>query len=144
MAIFQRKNIWYVDYTIGKGKSRKRIRKAVGIKKTNAINKLAEIRVSKTKNGFYDIKKDYNYTFDELLEKYKDIFSEQKYYCTKKTYFPVYKKYFSGRLLSEITPYHLEKFRNERKATPVKSGIEKVPKGKKIRDILPKFKKERT
>jgi hypothetical protein len=60
-------------------------------------------------------------TFDELLENYKQNFKGQRYYKTKSYFFPVLEKYFGGKLLSDITPYDLELFRNDRKNTPVKS-----------------------
>jgi len=85
MAIFQRKNIWYVDYTIGKVKNRKRIRQAIGHKKTDAIDYLGKIHGAKRENKLFDIKKEYNYTFNDLLERYKEAFKDQKYFETKKT-----------------------------------------------------------
>jgi len=51
---------------------------------------------------------------------------------------------FSGRLLSEITPYDLERFRNERIAKPVKTGVEKMPEGLKRRDYKPRSNRTRT
>jgi len=144
MAIFQIGKVWYVDYYTGKGKDIKRVREAVGHKKTDAIARLGKIQAAKRENRLFDMKKEYNCTFDDLLERYQEAFKDQKYFETKKYFFLVYKKFFSGRLLSEITPYDLERFRNERKATPVKSGIENIPKGYKIKKSFPKPKRERS
>ncbi len=52
-------------------------------------------------------------------------------------------KVFSGKLLGDITPYDLEKFRNERKDMPVKSAIDKVINGLRIREKHPVPSRER-
>ena len=129
MAIFQRGGVWYVDYYDGT----KRVKKAIGKKKTDAIAYLGKIQGMKRENRLFDMKKDYSFTFDELLEKYKEAFSGQKYYPTKTYYFPIYARYFSGVRLGDVTPYQLEMYRNERKAIPVKNGIEKLREGYKQR-----------
>lgn len=129
MAIFQRGEIWYIDYYEGK----KRVKKQIGKRKTDAIAYLGKIQAAKRENRLFDMKKDYNHTFDEVLEKYKEAFRGQKYYSTKEYYFPIYKQYFSGMMLGDITPFHLEQFRNERKETRVKTGLEKMPERYKQR-----------
>ncbi len=144
MAIFQKGKTWYVDYYTGTGKDRKRIRESAGKKKTDAIARLGKIQAAKRENRLFDMKKEYNHTFDELLERYEETFKGQKTFKCKRCYFPVLRTFFSGKLLSEITSYDLEKFRNKRKATPVKSGIEKVPAGRKVRDASPKLQRERS
>jgi len=140
MSIFQRGDIWYVDYYEGK----KRVKKQIGKRKTDAIAYLGKIQAAKRENRLFDMKKDYNHTFDEVLEKYKEAFRGQKYYSTKEYYFPIYKKYFSGMMLGDITPFHLEQFRNERKETPVKTGLEKMPERYKQRTKEAKPVKERS
>ena len=70
MAIFQKGNTWFVDYYTGKGKDRKRIRESAGHKKTDAIARLGKIQAAKRENRLFDVKKEYTYTFDELLERY--------------------------------------------------------------------------
>ena len=144
MAIFQMGKTWYVDYYTGKGKDRKRVREAVGHKKTDAIARLGKIQSAKRENRFFDMKKEYTFTFDDLLERYEETFKSQKYFKCKRCYFPVLRDSFSGRLLSVVTPYDLEMFRNKRKATPVKSGIEKIPAGRKVRNASPKLQRERS
>ena len=64
---------------------------------------------------------------NRLLAKslYKENYKEQKYYKNKQYYFPLLKAYFSGMLLAEIAPFELERFRNKRKAIPVKTSREK-------------------
>ena len=144
MAIFQRENIWYVDYTVGKGKHRRRVRQAIGNRKTDAIAYLGKIHGAKRENKLFDMKKEYNYTFNDLLERYKEAYKGQSSYKTKACYFPVLKKFFAGRLLSEITLYDLEKFRNKRKATRIISKTKKTTDVGKIRKSTLKPQKERS
>lgn len=140
MAIYQRGKIWYVDYYEGK----KRVKKAVGHKKTDAIAYLGKIQGAKKENRLFDMKKNYNFTFDELLERYIETFRDQKAFRSKMCNFPILRIYFSGKRLSDITSYDLQKFRNERKATPVKTGIERVFRDYKVKDISPKIQRERS
>jgi integrase len=125
MGVFKIGATYYADFYVGKGANRKRVREAVGTSKREAETYLGKVRALKRENRFFDVKKEYNHTFDDLLERYKETFKEQKYYKDKQYYFPPLKSYFSGRLLAEITPYELEKFRNKRKATPVKTSTER-------------------
>ncbi len=125
MGLFQLGNMWYVDYYVGRGDGRRRIREAVSPKRSDAVAYYGKIQGAKRENRLFDMKKEYNHTFDDLLERYKEAFKEQKYYKDKRYYFPQLKACFSGRLLAEITPYELEKFRNKRKATPVKTSPER-------------------
>jgi len=141
MAIFLKNNNWYVDYYEGNGK---RVRKMVGPKKTDAKAYLGKMEAAKRENKLFDVKKEYNYTFEELLEKYIETCREQKYFRDKKYYIPALKSAFDGRLLSEIGPYDLEKFKNERKKTPVKNAVEKIPAGRNIRDNTVKLPKQRS
>ena len=149
MGIFQRKenksNIWYIDYTIGEGGNRKRIREAVGPKKTDAVARLSKILAAKREGKLFDIKKeDPNHTFDELLERYRETFKHQRSFKSKEFRLAYLENYFTGRLLTSITVYDLEQFRNKMKAQPVKSGVEKIPKGMKVRTLDLKPKRERT
>jgi integrase len=106
---------------------------------------LAKIRAAIRENRLFDIhKKEYTATFDELLERYRETFKHQRSFASKKCRLAVLEQYFSGKLLSEISVYDLEQFRNKLKATPVKSGVEKVPKGMKVRALDLKPRKERS
>ena len=140
MAIFQRGDIWYVDYYVGE----KRVREAVGKKITDARARLGKIQVAKKENRFFDMKPSYTFTFDDLLERYREAFKDQKSFKDKRLHFALFEKRFSGKRLSEITTYDLVEFRNERKATPIKSGIERMRKGCKARGTTLKPTKERS
>jgi len=116
---------FYVDYYEGTGAGRKRRRRAVSPKRSDAVAYFGKIQGAKRENRLFDMKKDYTHTFDDLLERYRETYKEQRYYKDKQYYFPPLKAYFSGMLLAEITPFELERFRNKRKATPVKTSREK-------------------
>ena len=140
MAIFQRGGVWYVDYYDGT----KRVKKAIGHTKTDATAYLGKIQGMKRENRLFDMKKDFLFIFDDLLEKYKEAMIGQKYFKTKKYHLEVYRGYFSGLRLADITPYMLEKFKNERKALPVQSGVEKMKESYKRRVETAKPKRERS
>ena len=88
MGVFKIGSTYYVDYYTGRGKNRKRVREAVGPRKREAEDYLGKVKASKRENRFFDMKKEYNHTFDQLLERYKTTFKGQKYYPTKEYYFP--------------------------------------------------------
>ena len=117
MGVFKRNKTWYVDYTvIGKNKTKRRIREAVGSNKADAIARLGKVMAAVRENRFFDIKKEYNHTFDELVKKYKDAFKNQTYFrVSKKFYLKVIEKQFKGKMLSNISAYDIEMFRNSRK-----------------------------
>ena len=77
MGVYLRGRIWYVDYYDSRGK---RIREAVGSKKSDAIARQGKIMSAIRENRFFDIKKEYKHTFDELVTKYEDAFKKQTYY----------------------------------------------------------------
>ena len=121
MGVFQIGKTWYVDYYVGKGTNRKRVREAVSPKKADAIAYYGKIQGAKRENRLFDMKRECTHTFDQLLERYAETIKVQKCYKDRKYHLPVLKSYFSGRLLTDITPYDLEQFRNKRKATPIKT-----------------------
>lgn len=88
-------------------------------------------------------KGDYNSTFNELLGEYQKEFQGQKSFQDKKRHFRFLLNVFDGMKLKDITPLHLRKLRNERKATLVKKGVEKIKEGYKIRELNPKPRRER-
>ena len=107
MSVGLRGKIWYVDYTVGKGKDRKRIREAIGPRKGDAVARYSKIMAAKRENRLYDIKKEPTHTFDELLQKYTDTFQHQRSFGSKKCRLVYIEKFFKGKLLHEITVYDL-------------------------------------
>lgn len=144
MGVGKRNNTWYVDYFVGKGSNRKRVREAIGHKKTDAVARYSKIMAAKRENRLFDVKKEYNATFDQLLARYRETFKHQRSFTSKHCRLVQLEKYFTGKLLTEITLYDLENFRNTLKGVPVKSGIEKVPRGKKVRAFYLQPKRERS
>ena len=124
MGIFLRGSIWYIDYYDERGR---RIREAVGPKKTDAMARLGKITTAKREKRFFDVRKEYHYTFAELLKKYKQAFQNQIYFrVSKKFYLKVIKKWFKGKLLAHISAYDIEMFRNSRKQAKTKNNRERA------------------
>ena len=140
MAIFQRGDIWYVDYYVGE----KRVREAVGHRKGDAVARLGKVRAAQKENRFFDMKKEYTFIFDDLLERYQEAFRDQRCFGDKERHLELFMRTFKGKLLGEITVYDLERLRNEMKATPVRNGVERMKEGYTVRNASPKVKKERT
>jgi integrase len=121
MAIRKRGNSWQIDYIDPTGK---RVRKSFK-KKKDAVGEHAK-RVSliaENPQRYLEISKASTVTFKELVEKYEKNFRHQKCYKTSKK-FSIEKlnKDFSDRLLSSITYYDLETYRNELQDTPTRYG----------------------
>ena len=144
MGVGKRGTTWYIDYFIGKGSTRRRVREAIGHKKTDAVARYAKIMAAKRENRLFDVKKEYTATFDELLARYRETFKHQRSFGSKQCRLAHLEKHFTGKVLTEISLYDLEQFRNRLKAIPVKAGIEKVPRGKKVRAFFLKPQRERS
>lgn len=104
--------------------------------------KLQQVRLStkkKTKKAAQKVNPEdaKDCTFDKLLEKYKETFQLKKSFRHKLYHFPLYER-FRGRLLAEIQPDEIEKFKTDRLNAPVKMGTDKVKEGYRIREKHPK------
>jgi integrase len=99
----------------------KRHREIVGEKLGDARAKLEEMRQTAKKGRYQTILKRRKVTFDELLAAYVEKIKGQRFYQTGiRTYIPLFKNHFGGRLLSQIDYKALEDYRDLRKNTPVK------------------------
>jgi integrase len=127
VGIYQKGDTWYVDYYVGQGKNKRRVREAVGPRKRDALARFGKIQAAKKENRLFDVRKDFNFTFDELVEKYVENFRAQRYFKNKIHYLEVYREYFSGKLLAGITPLGLETFKNKRLDTPLSFGRPRSP-----------------
>ncbi len=144
MGIEKRGNNYYVSYYVKVGDRLKQVKKSCGPKKADAQAYEGKMLAARKENRLFDIKKEYTHTFDELLTRYKEAIKGQKSFRHKLYHFPLFEKAFAGKLLGDITPYHLEVFRNERKAALVKSGVDKVHAGYRIVARQPLPPRERT
>ena len=127
MGVFKRKSnngeegeTWYIDYRDPTGK---RIIKAVGPSKREALDYLGKVKASIREGRFFDIKKENRVIFNELLDGYVEKVKNEKYFNTSIRYFiPVIRERFGKKLISEIDYKALEDFRDERKKTPTQYG----------------------
>ena len=130
MAVFKRKSkdgqegeTWYIDYYDPAGK---RIIKAVGPSKREALDYVGKIKASIREGRFFDIKKENRVVFNELLDAYIEKVRDTKFYHqTMRFFIPVIRTHFGKKLLSEIDYKMLEDFRDERKKTPIHHGTER-------------------
>lgn len=127
MGVFKRKNkdgtegeTWYVDYYDPTGK---RVIKAVGPVKKEAVDYLGKIRASIREGRLFDVKKETRITFDEFLDDYIEKIREQKSFQKSNKYFiSILREKFGKKLLSEIDYKMLEDFRDERKKGTTQYG----------------------
>jgi integrase len=120
MGIMKIGSVFYADWYEGTGEGRRRRRRAVGPKRADAVAFLGKLQAAKREGRLFDMKRE-EHTFAELLERYNETVKGQKSYKDKKSHLVILKSYFSGRLLTDITTYDLEHFRNQRRATPIKT-----------------------
>ncbi len=108
---------YFIDYY---GPDKKRHREVAGSRLDDAVTKKEEIREQIRRGKYYAERKKYTTTFDELLPKYKEIYKDQKSFKTYKGFSlkPI-EKFFSGKLLSQITPYDIECYKKLRKAASI-------------------------
>lgn len=130
MGIFRINKQWYVDYYIGSGDKKERIRKVVGTKKRDAEAYLGKIKGMKREgreNELFEKRIERKTSFDELVKRYKAAFKNQTYFqVSKKFYLKVIEQRFKGRLLAEISPYDIELFKNERKESKTNKNKERA------------------
>jgi integrase len=108
---------YFIDYY---GPDGKRHREVAGRKLSDAVGRKEEIKDQIRRGRYFAERKRYPTTFDELIQKYRDLYKDQRSYKTSKVFvLKVLEEHFKGRLLSQITPYDIESFRKLRKATPL-------------------------
>ena len=120
MAIRKRGKTYQIDYFDPTGK---RIRKSFK-KRKDAEAELGK-RVSLIAEGRYlDIKKEYDTTLKELIEKYIENYQHQAIYRVKKIYLKNFQEYFGeDTRLSSIKYVDLETYRNHLKEKPITRHI---------------------
>ena len=143
MGVWKRGNSWYASWYEGEKGNKSQKKKAFKLKR-DAVAYEGKMKAALRENRLFDIKKDYSYTFDELLERYIKVHKNQKSFPAKKNHFPLFIQPFGGKLLGNITPDQLELFRNDRLATPVKSGVDKLGPGCIQREKNPKPRRPRS
>lgn len=123
MGMFKRSgkkgDTWYIDYFY----NGKRIQKGIGPSKKQAQAALGKITAEIREGRYFEKKKLLRATVDELIVKYQEwAKSKKSFKTTDAIHLVPIKRYFSGKLLSEITEYDVEAFRAERMDTPTRFG----------------------
>jgi integrase len=113
---------WQIDYYDPQGK---RVMKCFPVKK-EAEAYLGKAQAAKREGRYhdvFDVKKETQVTFNELVARYVENYRNQKCFSRLKYYLmEEYQAAFGERRLSEINYLDLETYRNKRRATPTRSG----------------------
>ena len=111
MAIYQKGGNWFIDYYA----NGRRKREKVGTSKVLAETVLRKRKVEVAEGKFLDIKKQQKIRFEDFAEEYLELHSKlNKSYYTDCKIVNLFKKYFSGKYLYEITLLDIERFKSVR------------------------------
>ena len=102
---------WEIDFYAPGGK---RVQKRFKLKK-EAAGELAKIQSLISENRYLDVKRECETTFNQLAEKYIAQFSFQPSFRTKRIFITRFSEKYGEKLISEITYYDLERYRNKLK-----------------------------
>jgi integrase len=119
--IGRKKIAWRVDWYDPEGR---RHRKDFELKK-DADAWRGKIDAAKKENRYhdvFDVKVESQITFNELADRYVEIYGGQKSFYTKRYMLKMAREYFGEKRLSKITYLDLETWRNKRKATCTIAG----------------------
>lgn len=119
--IGKKKVTWRVDYYDPQGK---RVRKDFDLKK-DAEAYLGKVMAAKKEGRYhdiFDIKQETQVTFNELADRYVEIYGNQKSFYAKNYILKMTRDHFGERRLSQIKYLDLEIYRNNRKATTTIAG----------------------
>jgi integrase len=111
--ITQRNADYYIDF----GREGGRHRENVGKNKSTAEIILAKIKSEKAENRHLDIKKEHKIKFDVFADEYIELYAKNNNVAWKRSIVPnmnALKRFFTGKLLTEIDPHLIEKFKVER------------------------------
>ena len=117
MRIYQRKQIWYVDYYY----EGRRIRRKIGSKR-DAENALAAIKADILR-GEYRFKKDRKIRFEDFAKEYLDYAKiNKRSWGRDESSLKRLLPFFGNMLLSKITPRYIEEYKKKRLDDQVKTG----------------------
>lgn len=121
MAIYQRGNNWYIDFTF-KGQ---RIRESIGPSKKNAQKVIDKRKTEVVENKYLDIRKEpVPVTFHEFAKQYLEWAKSNKKGSTYSRDVSIMRhldKEFEGKNIQDITTWHIEKWKAKR-AERLKAG----------------------
>jgi len=114
MGVFQRNGHWYMDYYTADGK---RVRKKIGPNKSLAMTVLRKRKVEVAENKHLDIKREQNVYFEVFADSYLELYSKLNNRSWRKSDLHnvnTLKRYFAGKMLHEIRPEAIERFKADR------------------------------
>jgi integrase len=92
----------------------------------DAVGRKEEIRDQIRKGRYFAERKKYTTTFDELIQKYRKIYEDQRSFKRAKVYaLKVMENHFKGRLLSQITPFDIDSYKKMRKEATITVTMKK-------------------
>lgn len=102
------------------GPDKKRHREVAGRKLDDAVGRKEEIRDQIRKGKYFAERRKYTTTFDELIQKYREIYKDQRSFKRAKVFaLKVMENHFKGRLLSQITPFDIDSYKRMRKEATI-------------------------
>ena len=113
MAIFKKKENWWIDYYV----HGRRYREKIGTSKTLAENVLRKRKVEIAENKFLDIRRDKKVKFQDFAVDYLELHSKVNNRSWKKSdqrNIKALNNFFFGKYMHEITPHMVEKFKAKR------------------------------
>jgi integrase len=121
LSIYQRGKIWWIDYYY-KGR---RLREPVSESKQEAIDALKARKGDIVKGTFELKREEREWWFDEFSIEYLDHLKSTRIRWWKRelSRLKILVRFFGKRLLSEITPYHVEKYKEKRRKTVTGAGV---------------------
>lgn len=112
MAVFKKNNDYWIDYYC----NRKRYREKVGPNKVLAENALRKRKLDIAENKFLG-KKNGRVKFDTFADEYEKMHCVhlRSYKRSHEVHLKIWREYFKGKYLDEITVYDIEKFKMKRR-----------------------------
>ena len=108
---------YFIDYY---GPNGKRHREVAGKRLADAVGRKEEIKDQIRRGKYFAERKKYTTTFDELIQKYREIYKDQRSFKTSKIFtLKVLEDRFKGRLISQITPFEIESYKRMRKEATI-------------------------
>lgn len=117
MAIYQRGDNWYIDFSF-KGQ---RVRESIGPSRKDAEKVIAKRKTEIVENRYLDIRKEPDpVKFHDFAKEYRTwaMVNKKPSTCSRELYtMRMFDREFEGKYLHEITTWQIEKWKSERRKT---------------------------
>jgi Site-specific recombinase XerD len=114
MGLIKRGDNWFIDYRV----NGRRKREKIGTSRKLAENVLSKRRTEIAENRYLDVRKKYRVSFDDFAKTFLELHSHlnKKPRVARRDFFLINRlgSHFSGKLLSEITPQMVERYKADR------------------------------